>query len=257
MAAMLIISIPQRCHAEESASPGISLDEIVLRMEQATAQAKQTGPFLLTREYRMYHGDDSNPASEVKAEINVVPPHERDYKIVESHGSDRGEKVVRKILDHEVQADKTNPSPMAVVRQNYEFQYAAEDTYQGAHCYVLTLHAKRKDPSLVEGKAWVDANTFLIRKVEGELSKSPSWWVKEVKLIVQFGKIGGVWTATASDAVAEVRFLGKYTVNGRALEVETSNALAARGKPAQKKMFSRSPRQNVPATMLYPGVMPR
>lgn len=235
--------------AEQPAMP--DLNQIVSNMEAARLRTKQTEPFLLTREYRLYHGEDANPTSEVKAEINVVPPHDREYKIVESRGSDRGEKIVRKILEHEADAEKSSPPPTAVVHQNYTFGFEGEADFQGHRCYVLSLHPKRKEPTLVEGRAWVDTKTFLIRKIEGEMSKSPSWWVKEVKLVILFGEIGGVWTQTSTNAVADVRIVGKYTVSGRATNLQTSTALAE--NKLAKKLPVRT-RRRVPA-VIYPGVV--
>ena len=224
------------------------LGQVVAHMEEARIRAKQTEPFLLTREYRMFHDDDANPTSEVKAEISVVPPVERDYKILSSKGSDRGEKIVRKILDHEAEAEKSTPPPTAIVHQNYDFGYEGEVNFQGARCYVLTLKPKRQDPALVEGRAWIDANTYLIRKIEGQLSKSPSWWVKDVQLTVLFGEIGGVWTQLSSDAVANVRVLGKYSVSGRATNLQTASTAATNRLP--RKPATRT-RASIPAEAIY------
>jgi len=226
------------------------LSQIVSQMEAARARTLVTEPFLVTREYQMFRGDDAQPSSEVKAEINVVPPNEREYKILETKGSGKGEKVVRKILDHETQSERKSPPPTAIIHQNYEFSFDREEDFEGAHCYVLFLHPKREDTSLVNGRAWVDANTFLIRKIEGEMAKSPSWWVRDVKLSVQFGEIGGVWTQTATDAVAEVRWFGKYKFNGRATKVETATDLAANRPP--RKMQPKS-RRAIPAEAVYGG----
>lgn len=228
----------------------LDLNQIVSRMEQARLFPRQTAPFQLTREYRLFHEKDSHPTSEVKAEINVIPPHEHDYRIVESKGSGRGEKVVRKILDHETAAEKASPPPTAVVHENYEFAYAGEETFQGARCYVLSLRPKREETSLVEGRAWVDADTFLVRKIEGELSKSPSWWVKHVRVTVVFDEIGGVWTQASTLAVAEVRFVGQYTVTGHVTSVHSSDALAA-NNPGTRA----SRRRTLPAEVLTPGVL--
>lgn len=215
-----------------------NLTQIVSHMEEARIRAKQTEPFLLTREYRMFHGDDARPTSEVKAEISVVPPAERDYKIVSSKGSDRGEKVVRKILDHEAAAEKSTPPPTAIVHQNYDFGFEGEARFQGARCYVLLLKPRRKDPALIEGHAWVDANTYLIRKIEGRMSKSPSWWVKDVQLTVLFGEIGGIWTQLSSDAVANVRILGRYYVTGKATNLQTATTAARNHVPVKITVFS-------------------
>jgi len=177
----------------------------------------------------------------VTAEINVVPPSQRDFKIVESKGNDRGEKVVRKILEHEAQAEKVHPSPTAVTRDNYDFALAGREDFEGVSCYLLELKPKRQEPSLVEGRAWVDPETFAVRKIEGKMSKSPSWWVKEVNLVINFGEIGGIWTQTASHAVADVRVIGKYTVTGQALTVQTAASVASNVAPQKKSSSDAAP----------------
>lgn len=239
--------IPSIVKAEQPNSAA-NLDQIVTRMEQARLQSKQAGSFLLTREYLMFHGDDAKPSSQVKAEINVASAHDLDYKIVETKGSDRGEKIVRKILDHEASTEKSNPSPSAIIRANYDFGFVGEASFQGSRCYVLSLHPKRKDSSLVTGQIWIDANTYRQRKIEGELVKSPSWMVKNVKLNILFGEMSGVWTQVATNATADVRLVGKYTMNGRALAVQPAVSVAA-ARP-QKKIRPRS-RPSFPAEALY------
>ena len=249
VAVMMTIIVPLSSRGQQSSSVAPSLDEIVSRMEQARVKSKAGVAFQLTREYKMFHGDETKPASQVKAEINFLPPHEKDYKIVESKGNDRGEKVVRKILDHESAAEKSDVPPTAIVRQNYEFQLMGEERFQGARCYVLSLDPKRKDPALVQGRAWVDSDSFLIRKVEGKMSKSPSWWVKDVQLTVLFGEINGIWTQVSSLATADVRVIGRYTVDSRATNLQTAESLAANLRP--KKVPLRARRSGVPAEVVY------
>lgn len=252
LAATVIVStLPMIAHSQNK--PGkkvqaqnLTLDQIVARMERERIRTKQTVPFLLTREYKLYHADDTQPTSDVKAEISVATPSQRDYKIVSSEGSDRGEKVVRKILEHEAAAEKVTPSPTGITAENYIFTELGRAMFEGVNCYVLGLKPKRQEPSLIDGRAWVDPNTFAVRKIEGKMSKSPSWWVKDVDLVVNFGEIGGLWMQTESQATADVRIIGRYTVFGRALNVQTGNAVAANLSPAKR-------RSGLPATFVYGG----
>ncbi len=252
MAALIVATLPIVAHSQQKAiraeGQTPTLDEIVTRMEAARIRNKVTPAFQLTREYKMFHGDDRSPASDVKAEINVVPPSQRDFRIIDSRGNDRGEKVVRKILEHEANAEKSNPSPTGVTRDNYEFSLAGREVYQGMNCYILNLKPKRQEPSLVEGRAWVDPETFAVRKIEGKMAKSPSWWVKNVNVVINFGDMSGIWMQTASQAVAEVRIVGKYTVEGRALDVQTASSLAST-RAVQDKLFIRH--SGIPAAFVY------
>ena len=248
--ALLLGSLPVIAQSPkpETSRNNLSLDEIVTRMEVARVRNKQMPPFLLTREYKMFHGDEARPESQVKAEINVVPPHQRDYRIVESSGNDRGEKVVRKILDHEATVEKSDHSATALVRENYEFADLGRETFKGVNCYVLGLKARREETGLLNGRAWIDPKTFDILKMEGTLAKSPSWWVKDVNVVVNFGQMAGVWTQISSDAMANVRMLGRYTIQGRALNIQTGDALAMNARPRRP---TERYHNGVPATFIY------
>ena len=64
------------------------------------------------------------------------------------------------------------------------------------------------------GQIWVDANTFRIRRIEGVPIKSPSLWIKDIHITVQFALLNGMWMPVSFDAIATVRFLGQYTLTG-------------------------------------------
>jgi hypothetical protein len=72
----------------------------------------------------------------------------------------------------------------------------------------------RKDKYLLLGQIWVDASTFRIRRVEGVPAKSPSVWIKNIHITLQFAELGGMWVPVSFDAIATVRLLGQYTLAG-------------------------------------------
>ena len=43
------------------------------------------------------------------------------------------------------------------------------------------------------GQAWVDKNTFRVRRVEGDMAKTPSWMLKKVHVRLDFADISGTW----------------------------------------------------------------
>ena len=98
---------------------------------------------------------------------------------------------------------------------NYGFRFLHEEDVMDQRCYVLELLPRRKDKHLVRGNIWVDANTYLPRRFDGELAKSPSWWVKNARVAFVYGKVGGMWLQTASEASAHVRLLGRSRMVSR------------------------------------------
>ena len=173
----------------------------------------------------MFHEQNTTPMAEVKAELVYDPNGNNGYQILESKGNDRGSKIVSKLLDGEANgwSKCSHPHPpTAISRDNYNFTFLGTEFLDGHQTYVLGLRPLRKDSGLIEGKAWIDAESYLVRKIVGQEAKSPSWWVRDVDLTLTFGPIGGMWLQTTSEAVADIRIVGKYTMVGRALGVETA-----------------------------------
>src|SRR5204863_661997 len=98
------------------------LNEIVRSVERAQTAAHPQVSYQVVREYRLFGARDSKANSEVVAEVNFKPPAFKDYRIQSSSGSSRGQQLVRRILDHEVEA-KSNQAGSAITRDNYDFDY--------------------------------------------------------------------------------------------------------------------------------------
>ena len=64
----------------------------------------------------------------------------------------------------------------------------------------------------------MDAENFNIRKVEGNPSKSPSWWIRDLHILMSFSEVDGMWLRTFTQAVANVRLKGKFEMVAVALE---------------------------------------
>jgi hypothetical protein len=167
----------------------------------------------VTREYKVFRGNDKQPTSEVMAQINFVPPDMKTYKITQAQGNSRGEKMVRELLDRETESAKKGHGS-EISRTNYDFVFLRQETFGIVPEYVLAIVPKRKDKYLLRGQIWVDANTFRIRRIEGIPAKSPSFWIKGIHITLQFAQLGGMWVPVSFDAIATVRFLGQYTLAG-------------------------------------------
>src|SRR5258708_40055506 len=119
------------------------LEAIVQSIERAQAAGHPQASYQIIREYRLFGARDSKADSEVVAEVNFRPPAFKDYRIQRSSGSNRGQQVVRSILDHEVEAtSKDSKASSAISSENYSFNYIGEATLDGQPCYILELKPK-------------------------------------------------------------------------------------------------------------------
>lgn len=218
-----------------SQQAAVDLPTIVQRMEQAAlVNRTHYRPYVMTREYRLYGSDLQSPKSQVKAEISFVPPKHQDYKIVSADGNSHGETIVRHLLEDQTKAVATGQAPGAVTRANYDFRYVGEDKVAGRDCYVLQLLPKREEKSLIAGKAWIDKSTYLVRRIDGEMAKMPSWWLKSVHVTLDFDNFDGMWLQESTRAVADVRIIGKHTFTSNAVSIEPGT-VEAKNVPASQR----------------------
>jgi hypothetical protein len=202
------------------------LDLILQRLEDAQHQdPTQSRPYELTREYKVFHSDDKQPTSEVIAQINFVPPDTKTYKIIQAKGHSRGEKMVRDLLDRETESTN-NGHKSEITKTNYDFFFLRREDFGHVPEYVLWIVPKRKDKKLLRGAIWVDASTFRIRRIEGVPAKSPSFWLKNIHITLQFAELGGMWIPVTFDAVATVRLVGQYTLAGLTIRSSESPSTA-------------------------------
>jgi len=213
---------------EAGPSRKMPLDEIIQSMQQAQAAVRPQASYQVIREYRLFGAKDSKANSEVVAEVNFKPPATKDYRIQRYSGSSRGQQLVRNILDHEVEvASKGSKAQSAISADNYTFNLLGEATIDGKPCYVLGLMPKRKEKDLIAGTAWVDEESFLVRQIEGDVEKTPSWWLKKVRVRLVFGDLEGVWVQTSMEATADVRIVGAHTLTSRLLDYRREHEVAA------------------------------
>jgi hypothetical protein len=215
--------------AQKAASPMMPLDTIIESMARGQAMARPQISYQVIREYRLFGAKDSKTDSQVVAEVNFKPPASEGYRIQRYSGSSRGQQLVRGILDHEVELTShknNNKDRAAVNRENYTFNYIGEATLDGWPCYVLGVKPRRTDKDLVTGQVWVDKQSFLIRKIRGDVEKTPSWWLKKVSITLVFADLDGAWVQKSMEAVADVRIIGAHTLTSRLIDYRREDELA-------------------------------
>lgn len=187
---------------------------ILQRMEHIQHQDPALSrPYDVKREYKLFHGYDKQSTSAVMAEIHFIPPNKKTYQIIWTKGSSWGGKLVRDLLDSETEsAGKENNAEIS--RANYDFVFLRQENFGIVPEYVFAIFPKRKVKFLLLGHIWVDASTFRIRRIEGVPAKSPSFWLKNLHITLQFAELGGMWVPVTFDGIATVRLFGEYTLAG-------------------------------------------
>ena len=202
-----------------------TVEAIVARMTRARAENRaHFRPYVVTQDYKLFGKERDKTKSQVIADVAFVPPDSKKYTIQQTNGSELGGIIVRRMLANEAEVTKdyasTDFSP-----ENYGFRFIRKEDVNGQRCYVLELLPRREDKHLLRGDVWVDANTYLPRRFEGELAKAPSWWVRDVRVAFIYGKVGEMWLQTASEASANVRILGRSTMVSHDVKYQISEVV--------------------------------
>jgi len=200
---------------------------IIVRMAQARAEGRaRLRPYIVTRSYKLFGKDAAKSKAEVIANIAFVPPSSKKYSIQETNGSGVGIILVRRMLVGEAEVEKEHFAT-DLSTANYDFRFVRQEDVIGQRIYVLELLPRRNDQYLLRGKVWVDADTYRPLRFEGEFAKSPSWWVRDVRLTFVYGDVGGMWLQTSTEAAADVRILGRSTMVSRDMKYDIPELVAA------------------------------
>ncbi|HLK32418.1 MAG TPA: hypothetical protein VKT29_04970 [Terriglobales bacterium] len=225
-----------------STAQAVDLQYVVGNLEKAQQNNRQHyRAYTMVRDYKLFSSGNRAEQSDVVAQISFVPPNRKTFTIDKVIGASRGEKVVRKILEHEAKTTAEDHGASELNRENYDFVYLGMAAVDGHPCYLLQLQPKHKREDLVAGRAWVDTRNYLPRLIDGDLSKNPSWWLKRVHLTLSFADIDGMWLQTGTRAVADVRVFGEHILTAHELNYQSGQAEARNRAPAGKIRSVRRP----------------
>ncbi|MGA2346845.1 MAG: hypothetical protein ABSF93_12620 [Candidatus Sulfotelmatobacter sp.] len=223
LVAMLLVLVVTLARASSNSES--DLNSIVQEMERAQAQVAI--PNRIKRDYRLSRVNNAKIDSEVIADIDFRAPGK--YNVEKSSGSSLGAQVVKRILEHEVEVGTSSQKSRsaAVTRENYLFTYRGEAAIDGRPYYLLHLDPRRKQPELISGLAWIDKQSFLIRRLEGTV-KSPSLWVKKIHVRFDFDGSKGMWVLNNMEAIADIRFLGARKLTSQVMNYEATSVVAGK-----------------------------
>ena len=221
----------------QTGNPVPTAETIVARMAQARAENRaRLRPYLVTRNYKLFGKEGSKTKSEVIADVAFVPPDSKKYTIQQISGSGLGKMIIGRMLASEAEVTR-DYGATDISLDNYDFRFIREEEVSGQRCYDLELLPRRKDKNLLRVNIWVDANTYLLRRTEGQPTKAPSWLLRDVHIVLHYGDVGGMWLQTVSEATARVRILGPCTMVSRDVKYKITELVDA-GSSAQTNFLS-------------------
>ena len=135
------------------------------------------------------------------------------WKVMEEGGSERTrEKVFYELLKTEASAWRDGVHDgAALTLANYQL---ASLGVSSPGEFKLRLTPRRADSKLIDGILTVSADGYPIR-LEGKMTKSPSFWVKSVTIVKQYSRFAGVALPTSIESLADLKMFGRSTFTMR------------------------------------------
>jgi hypothetical protein len=141
---------------------------------------------------------------------SLDPEHGFQYQIV----SEEGSPIIRKkVLLAALEAERAAVSSgdreqAALTAANYEFLTVSPVPL---NLVKVDVRPRRKHVMLVDGALFLEAESADLVRIEGELSRRPSIWTRNVRVLREYGRIGGVHVPVAMSSTADVLIVGIST----------------------------------------------
>jgi hypothetical protein len=116
------------------------------------------------------------------------------YTVLTRSGSDRLGGIIDKVLASE--AGASLPAENArheITSANYRVRLLGIELAPGRSRYVLELAPRMKSRLLIVGKAWVDAGSYAIVRIEGQFAANLSILVGAPRISEEFVEVRGFW----------------------------------------------------------------
>ena len=121
--------------------------------------------------------------------------------------------VITRLLQSEVDhVEKGDPGDSAINFKNYKFYYKGMENIEGHDFHVFQVKPRRKIAGLFKGKLFLDVHNGALRRMEGSVVKSPSFFVKNLEFVQHFDDVDGFTFPTELKSSARARIIGRALV---------------------------------------------
>ncbi len=190
----------------------------ILQRIDAAVKARVDGiaGYTVTEHYAVFRDhDETHPVAQMTVKTTYRRESGKNYAIL----SESGSAVIRSLVLHAILDNEKHINEPGVregswlTTANYQMQVkpGGNQRVDGRDCIAVSLTPRRKEPYLLEGTLWVDAEDGKIVRIEGTGSKSSSVFTGATQMMRQYANVEGF--AQAIHARAEsVSFLFGPTV---------------------------------------------
>jgi hypothetical protein len=144
----------------------------------------------------------------IEAWTTLDPIHGFSFEITSMEGSAL---IQRKVLIAALEAEQmavqsgSNKSQSALTPANYEFLGTSPEP---GRLVRMDVRPRRKHVMLIDGALFVEEDSADLVRIEGELSKRPSFWTRRVRVTREYDRVAGVHVPVSMRSTADVLIVG-------------------------------------------------
>jgi len=207
MNTLLVSGMANYAAMGQSIDAVISKTEAVIRARFANIQG-----YIVTEHYAVYRNGSTKPSAEKTVQATYEKIKGIEYTTISQSGSPIFQnRVIEPSLASEKQIyDPTMHGQVMLTTDNYEIVVEpARNSIGIQDCVVLDVRARRSSVYLINGRAWVDAKTYLLVRVQGTQSKRSSLWAGTPLITRDFTNVNGFAMVTHEKIEAHNFLLGQ------------------------------------------------
>ena len=115
--------------------------------------------------------------------------------------------LIARYLSAETEVGSKGAPP--ITPQYYKFKFKGVNAREGKNVYVFQLSPKKKLPGTFKGELWLDTETYLPVREQGQLAKNPSVFIRRFQFERTYEIKDGVAVPKHTHGVVETRLWGK------------------------------------------------
>jgi hypothetical protein len=122
--------------------------------------------------------------------------------------------VIARVLQSEVDhVQKGEGTQTAISAENYKFSYRGFETIDGRTSYIYQVKPRKKRQGLFKGQVLIDSTSGRLRRAEGEMVKSPSFFIKHIHFVQEYADCGPFSLPAHIHSEAKTRLVGRAVVD--------------------------------------------
>ncbi|HVO60517.1 MAG TPA: hypothetical protein VMT53_06255 [Terriglobales bacterium] len=158
---------------------------------------------------------DTDQKGEIEVQRHFSAPHTLQFTPVRYTGDGFVKSnIIARVLQSEVDhVQKDDRALTAINNKNYKFSYKGTAHVDDRLVHVFHIKPRVKRPGLFKGRIFIDVYTGSLVRAEGQVVKSPSFFIKKLEFAQDYTDIGNFTFPSHMHSEAKARVVGRTIVD--------------------------------------------